>query len=215
MAEIQAVPAPIALPTEQSDPAQAAASTDSGTPAPAASDQRPTVSYEPDLTSLMTGKTKSEMAAEAWDKQHQAQPAVPNPIPLPTGNTEPIPLPTQESVNQSQALAATAGNRTISMLDMLRDHGHIMEDLEHNATSGLNAEAAKGIFGKGSFFGTPETDLPGTENETWLKRKSQILGKLNTTPILKLDNAITPEEQAAHPHLTAGDNPVYRLQDGC
>ena len=94
------------------------------------------------------------------------------------------------------------------MLDMLRDHGHIMEDLEHNATLGINAEAVKAVTGKGSFFGTPETDLPGTENETWLKRKAQILGKLNTTPILKLDNAITPEEQAAHPHLAAAAQPI-------
>ena len=109
--------------------------------------------------------------------------------------------PTVEQQNQTD-------DKYHSILDMLRDHGHIMQDLEDNATHGPNAGLFHALAGKGSFFGTDEKDLPGTENETWLKRKSAILGNLNSKPILNLNDAITPEERAAHPHVAAALDPV-------
>jgi len=105
-------------------------------------------------------------------------------------------------------------DHTMNLLDILRDHGHVVQDLENNFSAAgarqSNDSVEHALTGPGTFFGTNpgEKDLPGTENESWIKRKAAILGQLNKVPILNLDDVITPEQRAAHPHVAAAADPV-------
>lgn len=115
-------------------------------------------------------------------------------------------LPTAQTADQAAA-------KTKNILDILQDHGHIMDDLEQNAVASFHQQydpLKKAVTGAGSFFGTnpEEKDLPGTENESWVKRKAAIANQLSTKPVLNLNDLITPEERAANPHLAAIADPA-------
>jgi transglycosylase-like protein with SLT domain len=190
MAETTGLPPLEAAATVPTDPAQAAGQT--SLPAPSAAPVVPTgpgglppLTAAPVVGSADTG------------------------TPAPTAQSSALPAPSAVPTNEPMS------EKTTGILDTLLGHSHIMQDVENKVmpVGDPTSDALKRVFtGPGSMFGTnpAEKDLPGTENESWIKRKAAILGQTSKYPLANFNNAITPEERAAQPHAAAVLDPVAK-----
>jgi len=179
------------------------AGTDTAAPAPAAAGP----AAGPAATPLPA--TPAAPATFNWDSFPNAQTTstaattAPAATPAAAPVTAPVAVPaTTPAITPEQPVP----DKTHSILKSLADfalHGALV-----GVAGDTLPESVKSAYqGPGTFWGTNprEKDLPGTENESWLRRKGAIVNELRQKPMLIPDNAIPEQFKKDHPHIAAAE----------